>query len=562
MKALVLANVGQGHFSDNEILPSCFLQLSSNMNVIERQISILNVNGFSNEDICVLFGSKGVWNVASAKKRIKKINTKKLFTNKNNILCENLFNSNFFEGEDVLILEGNLVFDLAIISRLKRYRQENVLVVHSLLRPDEINHVIELEDNRVVAINTAEIMKFPWVGFAGIARFSADVINTLKNVVVSPMQLLDGINEILGKYEITSIDYEDLRYGKLNGGHSDELVGGSYSKLNYRLVVRKEDDGAGRKKLINEINWLLSLPLELKPYFSEVLAYDVEGKKIYFDVPYYGSRNFREHILIGHFDSDAAISFLENLLDWMFKNVYSRKIGDAPNTWIIEKHINRVLDRLIECSEKSKILAKIISADRIIINGVVYKNIKELYVGIANRADIIDILSPRDLVMIHGDLHFQNILIYNENDTGFILVDPRGEILGSDIYYDMGKLWHSFHGKYDFIHTDQFRLNLSWENDIPNAEIYITNTLVEKVYDAIYEKFLKLIKKYDFIKNDLNWEMKALFSEASHFCSLATFHIGKTVTTEREIVLYLTGVKLINEFYQRFVNGNDERARN
>jgi hypothetical protein len=277
---------------------------------------------------------------------------------------------------------------------------------------------------------------------------------------------------------------------------------------------------------------------------------------------YYGSRNLREHIFVGHFDSDGAVAFLENLLDFMFSKVYSRKISDAPDNWIMEKHINRVLDRLVECSEKSEILAKIIAADRVIIDGIEYKNIKELFTDLSGRTEFLEILKPRDLVMIHGDLHFQNILLYNETDTGFMLVDPRGELLGSDVYYDMGKLWHSFHGKYDFYHTDQYRLDLSWENGVPSAKIEITNTLIEKVYDEIYEKFPGMITKYDIIRNDPNWEMKALFAETSHFCSVATFHIGKTANKERAVVLYLTGVRLINEFYKRFLNENVAEARN
>jgi choline kinase len=287
MKALILANLGHGHFSGNEILPSCHLPLYDHMTVIERQISLLNVNGVTNEDICVLFGSRGIWDIESVKARTDKINTRKMFATENNFLCRKLFNADFFENEDLLILEGNLVFDLAIISRLKRYRQKNVLVVRNLLKPDETNHAIVLNENRVVAINNSELMTFPWATFAGIARLSADVVATLKNVVISPMPLLNGINEILGEHEIMSIDYEDLLYGKINGGHSAELTGGSYSKLNYRLIVKKEDDGAGRNKLINEINWLLTLPVELKPYFSDVLAYDTESEKVYFDVPYY-----------------------------------------------------------------------------------------------------------------------------------------------------------------------------------------------------------------------------------------------------------------------------------
>jgi choline kinase/thiamine kinase-like enzyme len=554
MKALILANLGQGHSSNNEILPSCYLRLYNNMSVIERQISLLNVNGFSNDDICVLFGSGDLWDNVSVKERIEKINAKKLFAPKNNYLSANIFESDFFDGEDVLIIEGNLVFDLAILSRLNRYREKNVLVVHNLLKPDETNHAIVLDNRRVVAINDSENMAFPWVAFSGIARLSAAVINSLKEFNTSPIKLLDGIKGLLGKHEIISINYDDLLYGKINGGHSNELIGGSYSKLNYRLIVKKEDDGAGRNKLINEIKWLLTLPPELKPYFSEVLAYDTESEKVFFDVPYYGKRNLREHILMGHYDSQAAIVFLENLLDWMFTNVYTRKIGNASDTWVLHKHIYRVLDRLIECANKSETLSKLIDAERIIINGVEYKNIRELYTNLIGNVKLLKVLNPHDLVMIHGDLHFQNILLYDETDAGFILVDPRGELLGSDVYYDMGKLWHSFHGKYDFIHTDQFRLNLTWKNGIPNANIQITNVFVEKVYDEIYEKRYKLITKYDLITNDPDWEMKVLFSEASHFCSVATFHISKSGAKDRETVLYLTGVKLINEFYQKFLS--------
>ena len=53
MKALILANVGNEHFCKNKILPSCYLPLYNKMNVLERQISLLNVNGFTNDDICI-----------------------------------------------------------------------------------------------------------------------------------------------------------------------------------------------------------------------------------------------------------------------------------------------------------------------------------------------------------------------------------------------------------------------------------------------------------------------------------------------------------------------------
>jgi hypothetical protein len=555
MKALILANLGQGHYNDGEIVPSCFLPLYNKMTVIERQISLLNINGFTDDDICVLFGTGGIWDVESVKRRIDRIGTKKLFVPKNNVLKECIFESSFFRGEDILIIEGNCVFDIATIVRLRRFHEKNVLVLTDLLEPDGIKQMVAVDEDTVVAVRNTELITFPWTAFAGLAKLSAGTVDRLKAVSTCSRPFLDAVDDVLKDCELKAVKYDDLINGNLNGNYSSELTGGSYAKINFRLIVRKDGTGEGRAKLINEIKWLLSLPQELKPYFSEVLEYDIESDNVYYNVPYYGSRNLREHIFDGHLDADATCAFLENLLDWMFANVYSRKISETPDNWIMDKHIKRVLDRLPECTKKAPDLGKIIAADRVVINGVEYKNAKELFTRLANMTDFVRRLQPKELVMIHGDLHFQNILLYNGTDTGFILVDPRGERLGSDIYYDLGKLWHSFHAKYDFMHTDQFKYTLSWDKGTPIADFTLTNSFAEGVYDEIHEKFLRLIQKYDFIKNDPDWEMKGLFAEAAHLCSVSTFHIGKTKTADRAIVMYLTGVKLINEFFVKYIDG-------
>ena len=67
MKALILANTGKSHFCNGKVLPSCYLPLFNDMNVLERQISLLNVNGFSDNDICILFASRGIWELEHVK---------------------------------------------------------------------------------------------------------------------------------------------------------------------------------------------------------------------------------------------------------------------------------------------------------------------------------------------------------------------------------------------------------------------------------------------------------------------------------------------------------------
>lgn len=556
-KALIVANVGSVHRQDGIEIPSCFLKVFNEMTIVERLVSLLNINKIPNEDIYIQCGTGDIWESNYVKKKIKDLGPAVFFEEKTDIVRSDLFKNGIFDDSELIIIEGNAVIDIAIISRLKRYRHPNAIVVDEVLNPDELRRLIVVNDGNVDSVKSSEEIDYPWMSFAGIMKLSREAVISFGEHNDGSMDLLDLIQAVSSDVEISAITYEDLVYGKLNGGYSEELTGGSYSKLNYRLVVKKESDNEGRQKLKNEIKWLLSLPNELKPYFSQVLEYDIAGEKVYYDVPYYGSRNLRERIFDGHLDADAACDFIISLIKWMFKNVYKRVISDAPEDWASEKHIRRVLERLPECSAKSPVLGKLIASDRIVINGVEYRNVKGLFEKMSKMKSLLKDLSPKTMVMIHGDLHFQNILMTNETDTGFILVDPRGEIDGSDYYYDLGKLWHSFHAKYDFFHTDQFELKLEWKNGIPYAIYEITNRYVEKVYDQIYEKMQTMIQGIDCINSDPHWEMKVLFAEASHLCSVSTFHIGKTDTDDRPVVLYLRGVQLINEFYDRFVKGSN-----
>jgi len=501
-----------------------------------------------------------MWRSDTVKARVEKLGPGIVYAKENGVLEAGTFDDDFFSGHDLLIIEGNCVLDIAIISRLKRYRQKNVIVVNEAHNPDEFSRMVTIKGNDVTSIGNSKSVEFPWAEFAGVVKLSSELIGLLRSATRYPRSLFDVIEDISKDCSLKALMYNDLVYGKLNGGYSEELTGGSYSKLNYRLVVKKESSNEGRNKLINEIKWLLSLPAELKPYFSEILEYDITSEKVFYNVPYYGSRNLREHILDGHLDADGACKFIEKLLDWMFKNVYSRRIGPAPDGWVMEKHINRVLNRLPECSGKSPELGRAIDAEKIIINNREYRNVREIYTSFSKMNGLLELLRPKELVMVHGDLHFQNILLTNDTDTGFIMVDPRGELSGSDVYYDLGKLWHSFHAKYDFIHSDQFKLNLKWKNGIPIANFEITNALVSDIYEEIHQKFRKIIMKYDFIRNDPNWEMKVLFAEASHLCSVSTFHIGKKGNSDRPIMLYLIGVQLANEFFDRFIKNLRECA--
>lgn len=110
------------------------------------------------------------------------------------------------------------------------------------------------------------------------------------------------------------------------------------------------------------------------------------------------------------------------------------------------------------------------------------------------------------------------------------------------------------HGKYDFIHSDQFRINIKYDEDIPYANYIFTNEYMVSEYDKIYENFINYMIDFDYICKDSDWLMKCLWAEASHFCSVMTFHVEKSNTPDRVMMLYLKGVELINEFYDNYIN--------
>ncbi|MCQ1528599.1 hypothetical protein [Lutispora saccharofermentans] len=560
MKAIILAADGKTFNIKGEDVPKCFLPINENLTILERQIRILNFYGFFDSEIIIVIGSKGSWSKDNISEKVHNLNAN-ILVNEENLKQGNKYSLlialNAIEDQEVLIIDGDLVFESIIIEKLLNSRNDNILLTRNMLNPQESGSKVLCQDNRVVEVGKdIEGGMFPWAIYSGIAKISNRTLKDLKLALYKETNydMVDGIKDILKDNNFIALDYLDLVYGNATKEQNNKLVGGSYANLRCKLIVKKEARNEGKEKLSNEIKWLLDLPAELKTYFPEVLNYKISNEVTWFEMPYYSGKNLRELIMLGEFDAKNTVNFLERLLDWMFKKIYSRRIGKAPKNWVYIKHIARVNQRLIEACQKSLTIAKMIKSDYIVLNGTKYRNIPELFLKITKRPSLIDALTPEALSMVHGDLHFQNILIEPGNNQEFLLADPRGEIEGSDIYYDMGKLWHSFNGKYDFLHTDQFVVDLKWreDTDILEANLELTNKSAMLTYDEICKRMEELLTRYEYIKNDPYWHMKTLFAEVSHFSSVMPFHIKGNGDDRRAIAMYLTAVKLINQFYDNF----------
>lgn len=539
-------------------LPKCLLAVKG-ISMLQRQLRTLNYSGYSLEDIWVVIGGQGYWFRDEVIEKVKAIHPN-VVTNPINTesgSCYSLLIALEKIGleEDIVVIDGDLIFHKKIIRLIKA--GQNIILTRPVLGLNEKGGYVIVQNGKVIDtsihVMPTDVPIANCYLHSGIVAFEADILPLLMEKLGENKEtdLLCAIASICPTVAITNVDYMNTNGTNSTSENYLELVGGSYANLRRHVVVRKEARGRGVKKLRSEFMWLKNLDENLKPYFpSPFKLHDTEDYA-WFEMPYYDLPNLRESIMTGELDVERVLFFVENILDFLFDRVYSKILHDAPTNWVRKKYLNRINLRLLDCMRTSPILDRFIRSRHIILNGRKLQNLPGIVREIAVRPGLIETLSPKHLRMVHGDLHFQNILIdLHKKKEMFLLVDPRGEIDGSDIYYDIGKLWHSFHGHYDFLHTDQFQLDWkATERDI-EVELALENSGALMAYEQLNLKLPQLLQKYELIRNDKLWRMKTLFAEVAHFGSLIPFHLKSDGQERRSVSMYVTAVKLANDFIE------------
>jgi len=112
-------------------------------------------------------------------------------------------------------------------------------------------------------------------------------------------------------------------------------------------------------------------------------------------------------------------------------------------------------------------------------------------------------------------------------------------------------LWHSFDGLYDFMHEGLFELNSPrFPANTFCASLVFTHAAGVKAYGKIMEKFPK--KVAPIVEGvDEKWQMRAEFNNACHLSSVMPFHLKGDRIEHKAIALYLTGVRLMNDFIDK-----------
>lgn len=515
------------------------------------------------DDIFLVIGSEGLWQNENFKKYAQEIsskivvNTENLTTNSSHSL--KLAIDNFQIKNDLVVLYGDIVFDLDQLEMITRIRNRSTLLCRKAFSISESGIALSFQDGSLTSCLTSESSgNFPWFIFSGMVYMDKTLVREYNENQIFNKNLISTLLALNSKDKISICDMFEPLSGNDGVSHTPiDLNGGSYARLRKKLVVLKEAKGEGFEKLTREFTWLLELPQEIKRFFPEVVSHGVESNSSWYEMPWYDLPNIRKNILVGKYNSNDVLRIVKNVLVFMADNLYSVKKGLPAEDFVKIKHFDRVYYRLFEVWNFSDEFKNIIKSKNIILNGTHYENLPKLFSALVKKRELINFLTPKELVMIHGDLHFQNILV--DSQDSFILADPRGELEGSDIYYDLGKLWHSINGLYDLIHTNQFEIKIEIENDITKVQIDFLDKERLKVYSEIKKHLIDYFATLELFKDDHSYMIKILFNEAMHFCSVMTFHLNRYGDEKRSMAMYFIGVKLLNEFMNlSYVNDQKE----
>lgn len=523
-------------------IPKCMLRIGR-MTILERQISILNE--YHVNPIKVVIGKEGTCWDKTIIEQIREIHND-LVINDDNLntgpaySCKLAMNS--MEHEHTLIIDGDVVFEPTVIFELISH-PSNVMIA-KVSNDKRLAGMIKVNEQRVVEVGINKAFNRVYSGILKINTAGFKLLKQVLNVCNKKDTLLNPFNEILDRIEVEYIDSNSwINVNTLDLLRDATLLGGSHAKIDFRVhdspVVKKEFFSEGQEKLLNQIRWLESIGN--KEHFPRIFRKCISNNYVGYEIPFYNYPSLRDLLMSERLiDADASLRVIEKVMGFLTGDFHDIPVKNNRGNWNEKHHYKRFKYRIEETRVRSEIMNRILSYSKIKLNGEIYKNPSNIISTIKKKNDLFE---PEYLYRCHGDLHFANILVSHDYD--FMLVDPRGDLEPWDIAYDIGKLIHSCHGLYDFLHTDQFDLKMQKSTfwlDFKNKK-----SIAE--YTKIYAELPKLLGKPKFqAVLGADFMLRGLFNEAMHFLTLMPFHLQHE---RRAIAMYVTGVKLINELERR-----------
>ncbi len=283
------------------------------------------------------------------------------------------------------------------------------------------------------------------------------------------------------------------------------------------------------KKLTDELNWYLQLPVDLKVVAPRILKHSDDPEKMWFMQEYYAYPTVAELYLYSDLSRGTWNSLLRRILLLHKEFLKYEQKGEADD--LRSMYATKTWERL-EQFKKQHPDWQLVARDVINVNGKTYNNINTLVDRII--AKVEQLAKDSTFTVIHGDYCFSNILL----DLGsqvIRVIDPRGSFGKKGIYgdprYDIAKLRHSVVGMYDYITSDMYDL-------VESENGYFYNIYFNEKLEACKDSFDEMVA-------DLGYDIEEIkFIEGLLFLSMTPLHKDYP---ERQKMMYIRGLQLLNE---------------
>lgn len=279
-------------------------------------------------------------------------------------------------------------------------------------------------------------------------------------------------------------------------------------------------------KIKSEMNWYKEIENtdfeKMTPKFYENNKFESE-----YGIEYYDYLTLAEYFTFYPLENCNKKYIFEKLFETLF-NIYKKNktISLSFREYMKEMLIDKTKYRISKWDRKD-----IIEKDEINIEGEKYlginkclEKLEKRIIGICN--DSINFIS-----IIHGDPAFSNIL-FSPRNMIFKFIDPRGNFVIDTIYgdyrYDLAKLRHCYHGRYDEIINDLFVIDEKNDNFKLN---FFKEPYNYKIFDETLSKNYISIDDIEIIEGLLFISMISLHSDYPN----------------RQLAFFIQGIKLLNK---------------
>jgi hypothetical protein len=343
-----------------------------------------------------------------------------------------------------------------------------------------------------------------------------------------------------------------------------------------------------------QADYLLGLPESVKPYFPAVHNVQVvheedeDGKpsrKIVYDQSVLKGVEVSTFVAEAQPTPEVVRRLHHEVMRLLAEQVHPHRetlhVGDS----IRSSHLDKIAARLeLSRATTPETFSPLLDAERIVINGTVYRNIDQL-LAFFKQPHVAEMLEPKYHSLVMGDTNTENVMITNVDvlaeamadagkldftydDIGLKFLDPRaighatvGKHTCDDRMYD-NKPVHNTLGNYDVVHGEYFSIavnaaptpevTLSAHADHPYTEPYkgmANSDYFKQVMDAWN------VSHPEFLRDDPNWLLRFTFMMGSHFAAMPPFHFKRNSLGEvpedveaqkRAIAIYCEGVKWLN----------------